>query len=194
MAEIRLKQTETADNPETRDRPDAFNRIWEIHHHFKCPLIGVGLNLDEHRKILKKTKCQTKRKQPYELHRIIVGHLEDENQISLKVDRFFRHKYRNVLADLGELDEERFMAAWHEYFDSGNVDGIFYVAAVKQNLSEASLGAIYGDIHMAGHFSVGKLMQTRRDKELQTEVNKKIARLLKQEKRRSGNLKKKTCD
>jgi len=164
-------------------------KIWDVHKSLKCPVIGACLTVDEHRKVLKKAGCQVKHLRPYNLHRMIMEHLDKENRISLKVENYFRYKYRNSIANFADMDEENFMKAWQEGFHSGHADSIFYVAVIKNNLSEDSLGEIFGDIHMQCHANMAEVMGARRDLELQREAGKKLATLLNQEKKRVQYLK-----
>lgn len=162
--------------------------IWETYTHLKCPIIGVCLNLENHKRILKTTGHEIKRFGYYELHRRIISYLNDENRVSRKVARFLDHKYRAELSALRNLDEKDFMAAWQERFNTGRMDGALYVASTKRNLSEEALSEIFGDVHMAGHANLSELMKTRQDFQLQREAHQKTARLFKHEKRTSGVL------
>jgi hypothetical protein len=120
-----------------------------------------------------------------------MNHLSGENRVSLKVDRFLNHKYRSDLSTLGELNEENFMQNWRERLKSGCIDGIFWVAAGRRDLSEKTLCGIYGDVHMASHAGVSEIMKSRQEVKRQTEALQKILRLLNQEKQGGRELKKK---
>ncbi|QTA86986.1 DUF2325 domain-containing protein [Desulfonema magnum] len=158
------------------------NFIWEIHPHFKCPVIGACLSIAEHRKLIKKLGYQTKRLTSYELHRIIMEHMNKENRVSLKVERYLRHKYQNSVSSLFDLDADQFMEEWRNAFRQGDLDGPFYVAAIRKNLSEEHLKEIFGEIHMLSHAHLAEVMQARRDLTLQQKANEKLARLLNREK------------
>lgn len=163
--------------------------VWEIHSSFKCPVIGACLTAEEHRKVLKKAGCQTKHLKPCQLHRIIMDHLNEENRISLKVDRYLRHKYRDSISAFASLDEDRFMSAWREGFQSGHVGRTFYVAGIKNNLSEESLREIFCETHMLGHANMAEVMGARQDMALQKQAGRKLASLLNKEKKRIKVLK-----
>ena len=162
--------------------------VWEVYPHLKCPLISMSLSFGEHKRILKKTGHSVKRLDAYELHRSVKSYLDDENRVSLKVDRYLSHKYRTDLAELSNLDEDDFMATWRDRLMGGKIEEIFYVACVKDDLSEESLSEIYGEVHMAGHTNAAESMNLRRYAELQKAANLKTAKLLNQEKQQTRSL------
>ncbi len=165
--------------------------VWEIHSHFKCPVVGACLSIEEHRRILRKAGHRTKGLAPYQLHSAIMGHLHEKNRISSKVERYLRHKYRDSVFGLACLREEAFMEAWHKGFQRGRTDSLLYVAALRDDLSEKMLAEIFGEIHMQSHANITEIMKSRRSLIVQKEANQKLAKLLKQEKKRSGSLKQK---
>ena len=82
-----------------KDDPKAgTKRIWEIHQHLKCPLVGMCLSLEEHKRILKKTGNRIKGLSSHELHRSVMSHLDGQNRVSQKANRYLLHKYRIDLA------------------------------------------------------------------------------------------------
>ncbi|MDY6789997.1 MAG: DUF2325 domain-containing protein [Thermodesulfobacteriota bacterium] len=174
----------------TKGMGDRLNRIWEIHRSFKCPVIGACLDINEHRKVLKRAKCRIKKLKPHQLHRIIMENLNDQNGISQKVDSYLRYKYRDTIAELADLDEDEFFAIWKDVIHSGKMNGVFYIAAIRKDLPVEYLEDIFGEIHMLGHANLAEVMWARRDAQRQAEANQKITKLLKQEKMRSKTLKK----
>lgn len=163
-------------------------RIWETDSHLTCPLIGACLTLEEHRKLLKKCGVKVKGMDDFRLHRYIMIHLNKENRIALKVERYLRHKYSKIIQAFAAIDEEAFFKAWSCHFSSGDMAGLFYVAAMRKDLSEDVLTTIYGQVHMAGHANIKELMQTRRICERRKTAANKTARLLNQEKRQTKKL------
>jgi len=113
---------------------DRLNHIWNIHSSFKCPVIGACLDINEHRKVLKRAKCQIKKLKPHQLHRMIMENLNDQNRISQKVDSYLRYKYRDSIAELADLDEDEFFAIWKKAIQSGKMDEVFYIAAMRTDL------------------------------------------------------------
>jgi len=169
---------------------DRLNHIWQIHSSFKCPVIGACLDINEHRKVLKRAKCQIKKLKPHQLHRMIMENLNDQNRISQKADSYLRYKYRDSIAELADLDADEFIAIWKKAIQSGKMDGVFYIAAMRKDLPAVYLEDIFGETHMLCHANLAEVMWSRRDVQKQAEVNQKIAKLLKQEKMRNRTLKK----
>ncbi len=174
---------------------NVLNHIWQIHRSFKCPVIGACLDIDEHRKILKRARCQIKKLKPHQLHRVIMESLSDQNKISQKVDNYLRYKYRDTIIELADLDKDKFFAIWKKAIQSGKTDGVFYdgvfyIAAMRKDLPAEYVEDIYGETHMLCHANLAEVMCARRDAQKQVESNQKIAKLLKQEKMRNRTLKK----
>ena len=169
---------------------DRLNHIWQIHSSFKCPVIGACLDINEHRKVLKRAKCRLKKLKPHQLHRIMMENLNDQNRISQKVDSYLRYKYRDSIVEFADLDEDEFFAIWKKAIQSGKMDGVFYIAAMRKDLPVEYMEDIFGETHMLCHANLAEVMWARRDAKKQTEVNQKIAKLLKQEKMRNKTLKK----
>ncbi|CAN2047514.1 DUF2325 domain-containing protein [Candidatus Magnetomoraceae bacterium gMMP-1] len=164
--------------------------IWKIHPNFKCPVIGTCLSIEETKKVLKKAGVKTKRLTPYQLHKIIMCHIDEKNKISKKVDSFLKYKYRNILSNVIPLDENSFMEAWNKSLSTGEMDGYLYAAIIGQNLSKKNFITIFEDVHMLGHANLAEIMKSRRDLSFQAQANKKIARCLNKEKKRIRDMKK----
>jgi hypothetical protein len=164
-------------------------RIWDIPAPLKCPVAGLCLTIDEHRRILKKCGFPVKGLNHYELHQAVMNHLNDENPVSQRLNRYLDYKYRSDLSFLNELNVDGFMAVWRERLAAGRMEGIFWAAAGRRDLSEESLVEIYGEVHMAGHTGAADAMTARRDLARQVESHRKTVRLLHQEKLRFRSLK-----
>jgi len=182
-----LKKTNLDDSK--KEAPFPINHIWEIHTSFKCPVIGACLSIDEHRKVLKRAGYQVKKLKTHQLHRVVMEHLGYENRISGKVENYLRHKYRNAISKFVGLDEDEFIDEWSEAFRTGKMDGVFYVAATRDDLSTETLENIFGEVHMLCHANLAEVMTLRRSLDLHESTNLKLAKLLKQEKKRSRDLK-----
>jgi hypothetical protein len=156
--------------------------IWNIPVQFKCPIIGACLTIDEHRKILKRTKHKTNGLKPYQMHSIIMDHLGGENKVSLKVDRYLKYKYRKEVSRFVGLDSIRFMDAWRQNFDKGKPEGIFFVASVRNGLANEDLAVIFGEIHMLSHANLQNVIDSSAELGRQRSITAKLAKLLKKQK------------
>jgi len=191
MSSITLNK-KLKNTPLTNKTPQ-LKHIWEILPHFKCPVIGACLTVEEHKKILKKAGYQTKRKRPHELHRMIMERLDKRNRLSEKVDRFLRHKYRKTIAMAADMKGDQLMEAWREGFQAGKMDGFFYVMALRNNISDEHLMEIFGETHMLCHANLAEVMNARRDVSIQLTANQKLAKLVNREKKRVKTLKQKNA-
>ena len=173
--------------PANKDSGFPLKHIWEIKGFLKCPVIGSSLCVNEHRRILNKAGYPTKRKTPYQLHQAIMANLDSRNPISVKVDNYLRYKYRNAVDDFKGLEEEAIMEKWRMGLETGNTAPIFYVAAVRKDLSANALEEIFGDIHMINHANLNEVNKSGSQLAMQVDANQKLARLLRRQKDKTGN-------
>ena len=164
-------------------------RIWEIQNNFKCPVLGSCLTIEEHKRILKKTGHKIKKIKAHEVHRAVMGYMNDENQVSIKIDRYLSHKYRDIISEFKALEPGAFFAEWKNGFRNGKMDGLFYLAAARNDLPDKFMENIFGDTHMLCHANMEEVMKSRRALSMQENAAQKLARMLLQEKKRTRELK-----
>jgi hypothetical protein len=105
-------QTECAENPSRR-------RSWMIHSHFKCPVVGTCLSLEEQKRILKKTGHSIKNRTGYEIHGIFVHSLSNKNTLSKRIDAYLQKKFKYEISEFFGLDRSLFLDAWKTHFRKG---------------------------------------------------------------------------
>lgn len=174
-----LRAIESFDNEISKTRTSQ-QKSWMINLSFKCPVIGTCLSLDEQKKILKKTGYSTKNLSPYKLHQILVESLENENDISIRIDAYLNRKFHREISKYLYLEESAFLKEWKAHFEKGLIEGLFWVAATRADLSLSAIWSIFGDIHMQMHLNSE---QNRKDRHLltyQKEENRKLTQRLKE--------------
>ena len=155
-------------------------RFWEIESFFKCPVIGICLDINEQKQILKKTGISFKNKTPFEIHEILVEKPEDENLISRKVECRLNQKFKKEIAEFFHLEEDEFIHLWKTCVEDGKIEGIFWVAAIRPNLTKEARMVVFGDIHMEMHLSSGRNRKVRQRLAHQQGENSRLAHRLKQ--------------
>jgi hypothetical protein len=155
-------------------------RFWEIESFFKCPVIGICLDINEQKQILKKTGISFKNMTPFEIHEILVGKSEDKNHISRKVECRLNQKFKKEIAEFFHLEEDEFIHLWKICVEDGKIEGIFWVAAIRPDLSKEARMVVFGDIHMEMHLSSGRNRKVRQRLAHQQEENSRLAHRLKQ--------------
>jgi hypothetical protein len=137
---------------------------WEIHDHLKCPVIGICLELQEQKKLLKKTYPVNKIN-TFEIHELLVSKLLNENNISRRLTSYLSRKYRAETLDFFDKDISLFLDTWESHLKKGEeTAGLLWVAAIRPDLTEDHTLRIFGSIHMAMHMSLSE--NTRLGKEL----------------------------
>lgn len=169
-------------------------RFWEIDCHFKCPVVGMCLALTEQKQLLKKTGIAAKRKGPFEIHEILVGHSETENPLSRKMDSFLSSKYGREAKALEGLGEDDFLEHWRSCFRSGEIKAVFWVAATRTDLSFAAKREIFGDVHMEMHDTAERVARLKRLLAFEQALRRKAAERLKHDTGQRSALQRENAD
>lgn len=180
---IKSEQPEKIMNPEPL-------RFWEIEYFFKCPVIGTCLNIDEQKQLLKKAGISFKKRSPFEIHEILVSGSESENRLSRKVDCLLNRKLKREMETFFYLEEDEFMRLWQARSEDGQIEGIFWVAVTRPDLSKKARRAVFGDIHMDMHFNAVQNRKLRQSLTHQQEENAKLTQRLNEAIRTRRDLKK----
>jgi hypothetical protein len=147
---------------------------------FKCPVIGTCLSLEEQKKILKKAGYSTKKLSAFKIHHTLVDSLENENVISTRIDTYLNKKFHGEISEYLHLEESAFLKEWRDHFKKGLIEGIFWVAATRSDLSSSAVMSVFGDIHMQMHLNSEKSRKERQHLTYQKEENRKLGHRLKE--------------
>lgn len=126
-------------------------KAWEVESCFKCPIAGSCIDEVEQRKLLKKFEGTQKWDSSFEIHETLVASLDDENDLSRKIDELLERKYRRQLIEFSCLTEKEMMDQWRKIKGSSDSPGYFFAASTRPALSFNSRKEIFGDVHMAMH-------------------------------------------
>lgn len=138
-------------------------RFWELDNCFKCPVIGMCLTSTEQKHLIKKVGMSMKKKRsPFELHEILVCSAESENRLSVKIDNLLERKFRKAAETLNTLDDAVFLNRFKAAFAAGDCLAILWTAAVNPELPIEVKREIFGDIHMAMHWSGEQSLMLKR--------------------------------
>ena len=154
-----------------------FKTMWEIDSHFKCPVVGAVLSVAKHRDILKKCGYDITGLKSYEYHQIIMSKLDEENEISIKVNNVIRARAGKWMRMIEGMDDAAMRTLWNENFESGQVGPLMYAVVSYEETHFDLLQDVYGEVHMKAHanmtgiFDVRKQLAANRDA-LDREKNK----------------------
>ncbi|MFP4388311.1 MAG: DUF2325 domain-containing protein [Desulfococcaceae bacterium] len=153
-----MAAAEAADKPPPHEPGPRYLRLWELPQNLRCPVVGTCIRDRELRKILTKSGFRAKQYSSFQLHVQVMNRMEDENPISRKVDAALRRKFRESIAEFGEMAEDDFLSLWRERLNGGETDfvDLFYVSSIRTDFSDGAAMEIYGDIHMMGHAQTRK--------------------------------------
>lgn len=182
------KACETGGNKALEKVADGPAHLWDMPRSLRCPVAGACLTLDEIRKTFRKTGIPVKGVRPYELHGTAVEFLGTENQVSRRLDRIVKRRYRDALPKLSGLDENALAKAWEKGLKSGEMEGILLGIALRRDLSGEFVDRIFGEVHMLGHTASATVMRARGDLASGRELSDRMRLELRQEKKRRREL------
>jgi cell division protein FtsB len=134
-------------------------KFWEIPAFLVCPVVGQCLTIAEQRQVLKRTNMQSKKMTHHELHEMLVSCSNDENRLSTRVDALLQRKFGREVYDLLQMAPGAFMSHYRNAFKAGDYCAALWAAAVHPGLSVESQREVFGEVHMAMHFSGDERMK-----------------------------------
>ena len=146
----------------SEDKPPQL-RAWMIHDHFKCPVVGTCLGLNEQKKILKKAGYSSKNCSAHKIHGILVQSLSDKGRLSERIDTLLNRKFKQEIDEFSGLERPLFLDAWKRHFKKGEIAGLFWVAATRPDIPEEDIEQIFGDIHMQMHLDAANDRKLRQE-------------------------------
>jgi hypothetical protein len=169
-------------------------RFWEIEGFFKCPVIGWCLDIAEQREVLRKEGVSIKGRSNLEIHEILVKSLDDENQLSRRIDFWLNRKYQKEIKELFSLEQGEFIKRWEASLERDEIDGILWVAVTKADLSTEVRRAIFGDVHMEMHVRAKQIDNERQRLDQGRRKNERLAETAKEASRMNKFLKRENED
>lgn len=165
-------------------------RLWEIDRFYKCPIVGLCLTIAEQKQILKKARVLFRSKTDFEIHEILVAASERQGPLSERMERLLNRKFARDIKAMRDLDEKRFMECWKASFRSGAYAGVFWIAAIKPDLSPHARIEIFGSVHMAMHKNAEQYARLKQQAAFHEERAAHMAGLAKEETRARRRLQK----
>lgn len=183
------RDVENFDN-EISNTNQSQQKSWMIKLCFKCPVIGTCLSLDEQKKILKKAGYSTKNLSAFKIHQTLVESLENENDISTRIDTYLNRKFHRDVTKYLYLDESSFLKEWKLHFEKGEIEGLLWVAATRSDLSPSAIASIFADIHMQMHRNSEENKKARQHLAFLKEQDRELSQRLEEEIRIKRSVKK----
>ncbi|MBI9089410.1 MAG: DUF2325 domain-containing protein [Desulfobacterium sp.] len=172
----------------TRQTEENLIPLWEMHSSFVCPVAGFCFSDFEIKKMLKTPGNQRgAAMDTYGLHQAIMAKIGEKNRTAEKADRFLRNKYAKAVDRFGAMDEATFKKAWTKAVLTDDMPALFYVAALRNDLSPDFLVMVYGDVHMAGYRAMTAMAASFRSRDAAIEKTDTLTALLAREKHRNGD-------
>lgn len=146
-------------------------KLWELEEKYHCPVVGTCLNLDDLRKIARKTGFTGRAFDAYRLHLEAVSLSCAHNQAADLMHKLMDRKFALHLTrfDKAKGDAE-VLALWRQHLERGEVAGAMWAALTHKQASGETRQRIYEDVHMLSHqVGAGQAADLRRLETLERE-------------------------
>jgi molybdopterin converting factor small subunit len=125
-------------------------KIWETGQAFRCPVVGMCLNVKEQRSLCRKVGADMRTKSDFNVHEMVVTAMSGENPLSRKLENMLTEKYEDSCSIYLNMAENEFLDCWHKALKSGDYAGLLWTAAVRP-LSTVAQVDVFGSLHMTVH-------------------------------------------
>lgn len=142
--------------------PKAPLKYWEVADFFKCPIAGLCLTPIEQKQLLKKAGHPVRKMSPFDMHEILVASAQSENKLSRRMDSLLMRKFGKKANAFLRLSSEEIKSRFKAAFEAGDCIDVVFAVAVHPNIPEILKEEIFGDIHMAMHWSCGQSLKLKR--------------------------------
>jgi hypothetical protein len=145
--------------PATRRR-----KLWELEEKHHCPVIGSCLNLDELKKIARKSGFDGARIDPYRLHVEAVSLSCSRNAAAEAMQRLLERKFALTIRrfERAKTDAD-VLTLWQEFLERGEVAAAMWAVLTHKSASSETCKQVYGDVHMLSHqIGAGQAADLRR--------------------------------
>ena len=147
-------------------------KLWQLEEKYHCPVVGTCLDLDELKKLARKTGYAGRCFEPYDLHLEAVSLSLDRNPAAELMQKQLERKYALHIRrfDQAKADAE-VLTLWKEHLERGEVAGAVWAALTHKAASKATRHAVYADLHMLSHqVGAGQAADLRRLEWLEREL------------------------
>jgi hypothetical protein len=127
-------------------------RIWDLHQHTHCPVIGVCLPLNTLHKIIDKTYALQAHATDYELHVLSVSECGRRSSLSEALQRELDRRYAHVVARFKAAKTTAALSRlWQDALANGDIADALWAALTHSRCTPKLEEEICRDMHMHQH-------------------------------------------
>ncbi|MFT6906195.1 MAG: hypothetical protein ACJAS1_002860 [Oleiphilaceae bacterium] len=135
-------------------------KLWQLHGHFHCSIIGTCLTLEELRFIASKHLPASMHVSDHELHRRFVCLAQNANGSTRHCQKRLDKKYQATIRLSGQYKTDAgLLSLWQTALTSGDIAGTYWAIVTHPNAGKDLLERVFGEVHMLSHLS-GASMRT----------------------------------
>ncbi|NCD25166.1 MAG: hypothetical protein EOL86_06205 [Deltaproteobacteria bacterium] len=149
-------------------------KIWEIDQIFRCPVVGMCLDIREQRWLCRMVGAAEQAKSDFAILEMLVATMDGENPLSRKLEDLLARKYESEGRPFLGMTERAFLENWRRGLRQGTYQILLWAAAVRGPSPTATV-EIFGSLHMAMHEhakAYGRLLAAARGQD-QTETSER---------------------
>jgi len=129
-------------------------KLWQLHSHFHCSIIGTCLTLEELRFIAKKHLLTSQKASDHELHSSFVCLAKNADGPTRHCQKRLDKKYRATVKHSTQFKTNAgLLSLWQAALASGDIAGTYWAIVTHPSVEEGLLERIFGEVHMLSHLS-----------------------------------------
>jgi hypothetical protein len=166
----------------------ARKKLWEVHAHFHCTIIGTCLTDHELQKIARKSQDEIPTDDFFALHGKCVQLAGEKNDTSRAMHKLLERKYRQEIRRFSRAQSEQEVEAlWDQAFTSKEFQGAYWALMTHPQSGDDFLMRTFGRLHMLGHDLIRDQARSRRQENTNQQVIADLQQRLSQQKKHYHN-------
>jgi predicted DNA-binding WGR domain protein len=152
LPSTKCSHEETGPEPAMHNTTAARKKLWEVHAHFHCSIIGTCLTNKELQKIVRKSQDVVPTDNFFSMHGKCVQLTKEKNETSRAMHKLLERKYRKDIRCFSRAgSQQEVETLWNMAWESGEFQGAYWAVMTHPESGDEFLMRAFGRIHMLGH-------------------------------------------
>ena len=127
-------------------------KLWEIHHHFHCSILGTCLTMAELRKVARQSNCAVDAStDDFLLHSHMVAESAKKERTARNLQRMLDRKYHRWIQQLKGATSDCFETLWKQALQGGDIPGLLWALMTHPETNGPLITRIHQQVHMLSH-------------------------------------------
>lgn len=130
----------------------ARKRIWQLEHHYICPVLGLCLTENSLRRIFKKIEKTAPKGSDYDIHHRAVDYCKQRNRFSERIQKTLEQRFQSSIQAYRQAKTRAsLLQQWQQSLQQGLQSQHLWAAMTHPCADEPAQAKIFQDIHLKQH-------------------------------------------